>query len=158
MLFRSVDSGFPVEDDVMKPDHTYVFSFPVATSDDAVYRKDLSAIEQLETWLVYYREWCEHKPSITVTVREDEWVEVGAWVWKHFDEMSGVSFLPMSDHVYKQAPYQDCTKDEYETLYAKMPKNVDWAKLADYEKIDHTIGSQEMACSASGGCEIVDIS
>ena len=153
-----VDAGFPVEDDVMKPNHTYVFSFPIKTSGDAVYRKDLTAIQQLETWLIYSREWCEHKPSITVTVREEEWMEVGAWVWNHFDEMSGVSFLPYSDHVYKQAPYQDCTKEEYEALEAKMPKNVDWSKLSEYETRDHTAGSQTAACSADGsGCEIVDL-
>lgn len=150
-----VEMGFPVEDDVMKPDHTYVFSFPIKTHEDAVFRKDQTAIGQLELWLKYQRFWCEHKPSITVTVREEEWMEVGAWVWKHFDEMSGVSFLPFSDHVYRQAPYQDCTKEEYESLLAKMPKNVDWSKLSDYEKRDTTTGSQELACSAAGGCEII---
>lgn len=149
-----IDMGFPYEDDVMKPDHTYVFSFPVKSPENAIYRKDMSAIEQLELWLTYQRHWCEHKPSITVSVKEEEWVDVGAWVWKHFDEMSGVSFLPFSDHVYRQAPYQDCTKEEYEALLAKMPKNVDWSKLADYEKVDATTGSQELACVA-GACEIV---
>jgi ribonucleoside-diphosphate reductase alpha chain len=149
-----IDMGFPAEDDVMKPDHTYVFSFPVKSPENAIYRKDMSAIEQLELWLTYQRHWCEHKPSITVTVKEDEWVDVGAWVWNHFDEMSGVSFLPFSDHVYRQAPYQDCTKEEYETLLVKMPKNVDWSKLADYEKQDATTGSQELAC-VSGACEII---
>lgn len=150
-----LDMGFPVEDDVMKPDHTYVFSFPIKTHEDAVFRKDQTAIGQLELWLKYQRWWCEHKPSITVTVREEEWMEVGAWVWKHFDEMSGVSFLPFSDHVYRQAPYQDCTKEEYEALLDKMPKNVDWSKLSEYEKRDTTTGSQELACSAAGGCEII---
>ena len=115
----------------------------------------MNAIQQLELWLAYQRHWCEHKPSITVSVREEEWPEVGAWVWKHFDEMSGVSFLPFSDHVYAQAPYQDCTKEEYETLLAAMPKNVDWSKLSDYENRDTTVGSQELACSAAGGCEIL---
>ena len=150
-----VDLGFPVEDDVTKPDHTYVFSFPMKGPENAIYRKDMTAIEQLELWLTYQRHWCEHKPSITVTVKEDEWPEVGAWVWNHFDEMSGVSFLPFSEHVYAQAPYQDCTKEEYETLLAKMPKNVDWLKLAEYEKTDTTVASQELACSAAGGCEII---
>lgn len=148
-----LDMGFPVEDDVTKPDHTYVFSFPIKSPEYAIYRKDMTAIQQLEMWLTYQRYWCEHKPSITVTVKEDEWPEVGGWVWNHFDEMSGVSFLPYSDHVYKQAPYQDCTKEEYEELLAKMPKNVDWSKLSDYEKTDHTEGTQELACVA-GGCEI----
>jgi ribonucleoside-diphosphate reductase alpha chain len=113
----------------------------------------MSAIQQLELWLTYQRAWCEHKPSITVTVKEDEWPEVGGWVWNHFDEMSGVSFLPYSDHVYKQAPYQDCTQEEYVALLAKMPVNVNWSKLSDYEKTDHTEGTQELACVA-GGCEI----
>jgi ribonucleoside-diphosphate reductase alpha chain len=147
------DMGFPVEDDVTKPQHTYVFSFPQKSPDHAVFRKDLTAIQQLELWLTYQRHWCEHKPSVTVSVKEEEWPEVGAWVYNHFDEMSGVSFLPFSDHVYKQAPYQDCTKEEYEALAAKMPKEVDWTKLATYEKQDTTTGSQELACVA-GGCEI----
>jgi ribonucleoside-diphosphate reductase alpha chain len=147
------DMGFPVEDDVTKPQHTYVFSFPQKSPADAIFRKDLTAIEQLELWLTYQRWWCEHKPSVTVSVKEEEWPEVGAWVYNHFDEMSGVSFLPFSDHVYKQAPYQDCTKEEYDALAAKMPKSVDWTKLATYEKQDATTGSQELACVA-GGCEI----
>jgi ribonucleoside-diphosphate reductase alpha chain len=147
------DMGFPVEDDVTKPDHTYVFSFPQKSPEHAVFRKDMSAIEQLELWLTYQRHWCEHKPSITVSVKEEEWMDVGAWVYNHFDEMSGVSFLPFSDHVYKQAPYQDCTKEEYEALAAKMPKIVNWMDLAKYEKQDATTGSQELACVA-GGCEI----
>ena len=147
------DMGFPVEDDVTKPEHTYVFSFPQKSPEHAVFRKDMSAIEQLELWLTYQRHWCEHKPSVTISVKEEEWPAVGAWVYDHFDEMSGVSFLPFSDHVYRQAPYQDCTKEEYEALLAKMPKNVNWADLAKYEKRDSTTGSQELACVA-GGCEI----
>ena len=147
------DMGFPCEDDVMKPEHTYVFSFPQKSPDHAVFRTDMTAIEQLELWLVYQRHFCEHKPSVTISVKEDEWPEVGAWVYNHFDEMSGVSFLPFSDHVYQQAPYQDCTKEEYEALAAKMPKNIDWTMLAKYEKRDNTTGSQELACVA-GGCEI----
>jgi ribonucleoside-diphosphate reductase alpha chain len=150
-----LDMGFPVEDDVTKPDHTYVFSFPVKAPENAVFRKDMTAIDQLELWLVYQKSWCEHKPSITISVKEEEWPEVGAWCWKHFDELSGVSFLPFSDHVYAQAPYQDCTKEEYEALLVKMPKNVDWSKLSIYENRDNTVGSQELACSAAGGCEII---
>lgn len=148
------DMGFPCEDDVMKPDHTYVFSFPMKSPDHAVFRKDLSAIDQLEIWLTYQRHWCEHKPSITVSVREEEWPTVGAWVYEHFDELSGVSFLPFSDHSYAQAPYQDCSKEEYEKLAAKMPKNINWMDLAKYEKTDATTGSQELACSSATGCEI----
>jgi len=149
-----VDMGFPAEPDVTKPDHTLVFSFPIKSPDNAVCRKDMTAIEQLELWLAYQRHWCEHKPSITVSVKESEWPEVGGWVWNHIDEMSGVSFLPFSEHTYQQAPYQDCEKEDYEALLAKMPKNVDWAMLASYEKQDTTTGSQELACVA-GGCEIV---
>jgi ribonucleoside-diphosphate reductase alpha chain len=149
-----VDAGFIVEDDVTKPDHTYVFSFPVKSPNNAIYREDMTAIEQLELWLVYQRHFCEHKPSITVSVKENEWPEVGAWVWKHLDEMSGVSFLPFSDTSYRQMPYQDCSKEEYEAILARMPKNVDWTKLAQYENADMTVGSQELAC-VSGSCEIV---
>ena len=147
------DMGFPVEDDITKPDHTYVFSFPIKSPDHAVFRSDMTAIEQLELWLTYQRHWCEHKPSVTISVKEHEWPEVGAWVYNHFDEMSGVSFLPHSDHVYKQAPYQDCTKEEYEALLAKMPKNINWSDLAKYEKTDRTEGAQLLSCTA-GGCEI----
>ena len=149
-----IDMGFPAEPDVTKPDHTLVFSFPIKSPNNAVCRKDMTAIEQLELWLAYQRHWCEHKPSITVSVKESEWPEVGGWVWNHIDEMSGVSFLPFSEHTYQQAPYQDCDKETYEALLAKMPKNVDWAMLAEYEKQDTTTGSQELACVA-GGCEIV---
>ena len=148
------EMGFPVENDVTKPDHTYVFSFPIKSPDNAVCRKDMSAIQQLEMWLAYQRHFCEHKPSITVSVKEDEWMETGAWVWKHFDEMSGVSFLPFSDHTYQQAPFQDCTKEEYELSLSKMPTNIDWSLLSQYENTDLTVGSQELACSAAGGCEI----
>ena len=148
-----MDAGFPVEDDQTNPSHTSVFSFPMKVDGSAIFRTDLSAIEQLELWLVYQKYWCEHKPSITVSVKENEWLEVGAWVYKHFDYMSGVSFLPFSEHTYKQAPYQDIQKNEYELLIKKMPKQVEWSKLSDYEKTDMTIASQELACAA-GFCEI----
>ena len=151
------DAGFPLEDDVTKPDHTWVFSFPVKGPEKGIYRKDMSAIEHLELWKVYQDNWCEHKPSITVSVHEDEWLTVGAWVYKNFDKMSGVSFLPFADHSYRQAPYQDCSKQEYETLLKKMPEDINWAKLSEYEEKDMTHGSQELACSAEGGCEIVDL-
>ena len=149
-----MDAGFPVEDDQMNPSHTSVFSFPMKVNESAVFRTDMSAIEQLELWLVYQKYWCEHKPSVTISVKESEWLAVGAWVYEHFDYMSGVSFLPFSEHTYKQAPYQDIKKEEYEILLEKMPKNVEWSKLADYEKTDMTIASQELACSA-GFCEIL---
>jgi ribonucleoside-triphosphate reductase len=148
-----MDSGFPVEDDAMNPSHTSVFSFPMKVDDGAVFRTDLSAIEQLELWLTYQKYWCEHKPSVTISVKENEWLDVGAWVFKHFDFMSGVSFLPFAEHTYKQAPYQDIKKEEYEILLDKMPKGVEWSKLSEYEKTDMTIGSQELACAA-GFCEI----
>ena len=148
-----VDMGFPVEDDVMKPLDTSVFSFPIKCSKDAVFRQDMNAIEQLELWKTYQEHWCEHKPSVTISVKETEWIEVGAWVYKNFDLMSGVSFLPYSEHTYKQAPYQDCDEKDYEKLLKKMPVNVDWTKLSDYESSDMTVGSQELACS-SGSCEI----
>tara|TARA_R110000822_G_scaffold56928_1_gene143579 strand:+ start:6247 stop:8160 length:1914 start_codon:yes stop_codon:yes gene_type:complete len=150
------DQGIPAEPCVFNPETTTVFSFPVQSPSNAVTRNDMSAIEQLETWLAYQRHWCEHKPSVTCTVREDEWLEVGAFVYKHFDEMSGVSFLPHSDHTYQQAPYQDCTKDEYKALLKEMPKKIDWSKLSDYEKQDSTNSSQSFACTGDS-CEIVDI-
>ena len=151
-----VDQGVPNEPDVMKPDNTTVFSFPQKAPAGAVTRNDMTAIEQLEMWLTYQRHWCEHKPSITVSVRDSEWVSVGAFVYEHFDEMSGVSFLPHSDHTYQQAPYQDCEKSDYETLFSLMPTEIDWSKLSDYEKEDNTAGMQTMACTGDV-CEIVDL-
>jgi ribonucleoside-triphosphate reductase len=150
-----IDQGIPNEPDVMKPDSTTVFSFPQKSPVGAITRNDMTAIEQLQLWLVYQRHWCEHKPSVTVTVRDHEWMEVGAWVYKHFDEVSGVSFLPHSDHSYQQAPYQDCSEREYLDALALMPERIDWTKLSDYEKEDMTKSSQTFACV--GSCEIVDI-
>ena len=147
------DVGFPVEDDAMNPSHTSVFSFPMKVDRGAVFRTDMSAIEQLELWKTYQENWCEHKPSVTISVKEHEWLDVGAWVYENFSYMSGVSFLPFSEHTYKQAPYQDCTKEEYEILLNQMPKVVEWEKLAEYEQTDMTIGAQELACAA-GFCEI----
>ena len=149
--------GIPVEDDVMKPNETYVFSFPVKAPEGAIVRNDLTAIEHLNIWLVYQRAWCEHKPSITVSVKEDEWMEVGAWVYKHFDDVSGISFLPHSEHTYKQAPYQEISKEEYLDLLDKMPKEIRWADLSFYETEDGTSGNQTLACTSDGNCEIVDI-
>jgi ribonucleoside-diphosphate reductase alpha chain len=150
--------GIPVEDDVMKPNETYVFSFPVKAPEGAIVRNDLTAIDHLNIWLVYQRAWCEHKPSITVSVKEDEWMEVGAWVYKNFDEVSGISFLPHSEHTYKQAPYQEISKEEYEDLVAKMPKNIRWEDLSFYETEDGTSTNATLACSSDGNCELVDIS
>jgi ribonucleoside-diphosphate reductase alpha chain len=150
--------GIPVEDDVMKPTETYVFSFPIKSPEDAIVRNDLTAIDHLNTWLVYQRAWCEHKPSITVSVKEEEWMEVGAWVYKNFDEVSGISFLPSSDHSYKQAPYQEITKEEYEDLLSKMPKSIRWEDLSFYETEDGTSTNATLACTSDGNCELVDIS
>ena len=150
------DKGFPNEPDVMKPDHVTVFSFPVRSPLGCVTRNDMTALEQLELWLVYQRDWCEHKPSVTITVREEEWPAVGGWVYDHFDEISGISFLPHSDHSYRQAPYQECTVAEYNKMLKQMPVNIDWNDLGEYEKEDNTSGSQTMAC-VGGACEIVDL-
>ena len=150
------DKGVPHEPCVMKPDTTVVFSFPQKAPTGAVCTSDMTALEQLEMWLMYQRNWCEHKPSVTINVKADEWFEVGAFVYKHFDEMSGVSFLPYSEHTYQQAPYQECGKSDYDMLLSVMPKNIDWSELADYEQEDNTSGSQTMACSGDS-CEIVDL-
>lgn len=150
------DQGVPSEPCVMKPDTTTVFSFPVQSPSGSITRNDMTAIEQLEMWLMYQRHWCEHKPSVTISVRDSEWMEVGSFVYKYFDEMSGVSFLPHSDHTYQQAPYQDCSKEEYQDLFDVMPTDIDWTKLSDYEKEDNTSGMQTMACTGDV-CEMVDI-
>ena len=151
-----VSEGIPAEPDVMKPDSTTVFSFPMASPRGAVTRTLMTALEQLELWLLYQRYWCEHKPSVTISVKENEWMDVGAWVYKHFDEVSGISFLPFSDHTYAQAPYQDCTEDEYENMLTKMPVSVNWSRLQEFEKEDTTSGGRELACTA-GVCEVVDL-
>jgi ribonucleoside-triphosphate reductase (thioredoxin) len=150
------DQGIPSEPCVMKPDSTTVFSFPQKSPEGAITRNDMTALEQLELWLTYQRHWCEHKPSVTITVRDNEWMEVGAWVFKHFDEVSGVSFLPHSDHSYQQAPYQECSKHDYETLLSVMPDRIDWARLSEYETEDTSKGTSTFAC-AGGSCEIVDL-
>jgi ribonucleoside-diphosphate reductase alpha chain len=150
------DAGVPAEPCVMKPDTTTVFSFPVKAPDNAVVTEDMTAIDQLELWLAYQRNWCEHKPSVTINVRKDEWFEVGAFVYKHFDEMSGVSFLPYNEHTYQQAPYQEVGKSDYESLLALMPEKIDWSKLAEFEAEDNTSGMQTLACSGDS-CEIVDL-
>ena len=151
-----MDQGIPNEPCVMKGDTTTVFSFPVKSPTKSVTRNDMSAIEQLEMWLMYQRHFCEHKPSVTISVREEEWMEVGAFVYKYFDEMSGVSFLPHSEHTYQQAPYQEVDKDTYKMVLQSMPERIDWAGLSEYEKDDNTVAMQTMACSGDV-CEIVDI-
>ncbi len=150
------DQGIPCEADVMKPNSVKVFTFPMKAPEGAVLRNERTAIEQLELWLIYQRHYCEHKPSVTVSVREHEWMQVGAWVYEHFDEVSGVSFLPHSDHSYQQAPYEDCTKKEYNELAKKMPKSVDWDLISKYELTDTTVGTKTLACTGSV-CELVDL-
>ncbi len=150
------DQGIPNEPCAMKPDQTTVFSFPQKAPEGAVVTADMTAVEQLEMWLAYQRNWCEHKPSVTINVKKDEWFEVGAFVYKHFDEMSGVSFLPYNEHTYQQAPYQECGKSDYDMLSSVMPTSIDWSKLSEYENEDNTAGSQTLACSGDS-CEIVDL-
>jgi ribonucleoside-diphosphate reductase alpha chain len=145
------DSGVPTEDCVMRPDSTAVFSFPVKAPDNARTRDSLDALQQLDIWMMYQRHYCEHKPSVTISVKEHEWMDVGAWVWKNFDEISGISFLPWDGGTYRQAPYEECTKEEYEALLAKMPANIDWSLLK--EEDDNVEGAQTLACAA-GHCEI----
>jgi len=147
------DQGVPNEPDVMKADMTTVFSFPIKSPENSIKRDDMSALEQLEMWKVYQEHWCEHKPSVTISVKEDEWTSVGAWVYDNFDSVSGISFLPHSDHVYKQAPYQECTKEEHDALLEKMPQ-LEWGNLSSYEQEDYTTSSQELACSGNS-CEII---
>jgi len=151
-----IDAGFPWEPDVMNPENTAVFSFPIKAPEGAITRHDISAIQHLELWLLYQRAWCEHKPSVTISVKNDEWEEVGNWVFEHFDEVSGIAFLPHSEHTYQQAPYQDITKEQYNEWIERMPKNVDWSLLSVYETEDETTSAQDLACVA-GACDVVDV-
>jgi ribonucleoside-triphosphate reductase len=149
-----VDQGVYHEDDITKPEHTLVFYFPIKSPDKSLTRLDLSAIKHLEIWKMYQDNWCEHKPSATISVRESEWLKVGAWVWDNFDRISGVSFLPYADHSYQQAPYQEITKDEYKEWMNKTVHDIDWNLITDYEKEDMTENTKELACTA-GACEII---
>lgn len=150
------DQGIPNEPCVYSGDTTTVFSFPVKAPEGAICTKDVSALDQLKMWETYQDHYCEHKPSITVNVKADEWFEVGAYVYDKFDKMSGVSFLPYDEHTYQQAPYEEIGKSDYKMLLELMPKSIDWAKLAEYEGQDFTKGSQTLACSGET-CELVDI-
>lgn len=147
------DSGVAWETDSYDPANNIAFKFPMKSPEGAIFKKDLTAIAHLELWKLYQIHWCEHKPSVTISVKEHEWMEVGAWVYENFEWMSGVSFLPYADHVYKQAPFTDCSEEEYLALYNKTPKKISWESLAVYEKEDTTTGTQELACVA-GGCEV----
>jgi ribonucleoside-diphosphate reductase alpha chain len=149
------DQGVPNEPDVTKPKHTTVFSFPKRSPEGAVCTKDMTAIDQLEMWKVLADEWCDHNPSTTIQVKEDEWVGVFSWMYNEWDSICGTALLPYSEHTYQQAPYQEITKEEYEKMVSEIPK-IDWDTLREYESEDTTSGSQELACS-SGSCEIVDI-
>lgn len=149
------DMGFPYEACVMKPDNVTVFSFPIKAPENCITKEKINALEHLNIWQTYYENWCEHNPSVTISVRENEWIDVSAWVYKNFNQICGISFLPYSDFVYKQAPFQECSFDEYAALLAKMPTNADWSKLSEYEKVDTTTSSQEFAC-VGNTCEIVD--
>jgi len=150
------DEGVPWEPEVFHPDSTVVFSFPQKAPGGAVTRNDMTAIQQLELWKTYALNWCEHKPSVTISVRDEEWVDVGAWVYRNFDICSGISFLPHSDHTYQQAPYQDCDKAAYDELLGRMPVTINWGRLGEYESDDNTSGMQTLACTG-GVCEIVDL-
>ena len=145
------DQGVHTEDCVMKPDSTVVFSFPIEAPEGATVREDLTAIDHLELWMMYQKEWCEHKPSVTISVKEEEWMEVGAWVWKNFDDISGISFLPYDGGSYRQAPYEECTKEEYVKLLGNTPPKIKWNELVEVD--DNVKGVQELACS-SGSCEV----
>ena len=154
------DSGVPNEPDVTKPDDITVFSFPMAAPEGAIVTSDLTAIEHLEVWKVYRNNWTEHNPSVTISVREHEWLEVGAWVYENFDSIGGISFLPYTEHTYKQAPYQEFSKEEFEELSSKMPEEIHWTDLSLYELEDTTTGTQELACVAASGsdaCAVVDL-
>lgn len=144
-------SGFQWEPCVMKPDSTTVFSFPMRAPDDAILRDDLDAISHLRLWLLYQKHYCEHKPSVTISVKESEWPSVGAWVWEHFDEITGVSFLPMDGGTYKQAPYEEVNQEQWENLKAITPTSIDWESFI--EGTDNVEGAQTLSCTA-GGCEI----
>jgi ribonucleoside-diphosphate reductase alpha chain len=147
------DAGVPVEDDITQPDQTDVFSFPIKAPQDAILRDDITAIDQLKLAMTYQKHWCEHKPSVTIYVREHEWMEVGAYVYKYFDELSGVSFLPYDNGNYRQAPYEELTEQQYNEAFEKMPKNIDWTQITRYETEDQTVHSKDFAC-VGGSCEL----
>jgi len=151
------EEGIPFEPDITKPDSVTVFSFPMKSPSGAITRTEMSAIEQLELWKIYALNWCEHKPSVTISVKEEEWMEVGTWLYDNFDIASGISFLPFSDHTYQQAPYQDIESEDYLEWKGRVPASLDWDKFSLYEKEDNTSGSRELACTADA-CEVVDLS
>jgi ribonucleoside-triphosphate reductase len=143
-----IQNGIPNEPCVMRPESTVVFTFPMSSPDNAVTRDSVDAIKHLKLWLMFQKHYCEHKPSVTINVKEHEWPAVGAFVWQHFDEMSGVSFLPHDGGSYRQAPYEECTKEEYEALLVRIPKKLDWDSMV--EETDNVEGAQMLACTANG--------
>ena len=145
-----IHAGIYHEPDINKPEATTVFSFPKSAPIEATTREKISSLEHLELWLTYQRYWCEHKPSVTISVKEEDWMAVGAWVYEHFDEMSGISFLPYDGGVYRQAPYETITKKEYDKAIKDMPNDIDWNGLV--EEQDNVEGVQTLACTA--GCEL----
>jgi len=150
------DIGIPHEPDVMKPEHTTVFSFPIAAPEGSLTQEDSTAIDDLNIWRVYKQHWTEHNPSVTISVREHEWIEVANWVYENWEDVGGISFLPYSEHTYKQAPYQEITEADYYLAKAAMPESIDWSLLSAYETEDTTTGSQTLSCTA-GNCEVVDV-
>lgn len=147
------DMGVPHEPDVTKPNDTTVFMFPVKSPEGSRTRLEITPREHLDLWNIYNAHWAEHQVSITVSIKEDEWVDTAGWVYDNFDDISGISFLPMDLGTYRQAPYQTCTREQYEELAAKMPESLDWSKLSEYEKEDTTTGTRELAC-VSGQCDV----
>jgi len=150
------ESGFICEDDVRHPEQTLVFSFPIRSPKSAIFHHTISAIEHLEMWKMYQVHWCHHKPSVTINVGEDEWIDVAAWIYRNWDIVSGVSFLPKMGHTYQQAPYESCDEATWRDMVARQPKSIDWSLLSKFEDTDNTAGSQTLACTG-GSCELVDL-
>jgi ribonucleoside-diphosphate reductase alpha chain len=157
MAQMMAQNGFTSEVDAYKPEHQVVFSFPMKAPDGAVTAGEVGAIDQLELWKMYQAHWCEHKPSCTIYVKDGEWMEVGAWVYRNFDVVSGISFLPAAGHNYKQAPYTEMSETEYNKMLETMPKVVEWSKMKDFEVDDSALNTKELACSGNGSCELVDL-
>jgi ribonucleoside-diphosphate reductase alpha chain len=154
-VFKLLNSiGVPNEPANGQADTTSVVSFPLKSPSHATYLKDVTAIEHLELWKKYRKYWCDHNPSVSINVREDEWMTVGAWVYDNFDLATGISFFPYNDNVYEQAPYEEITEEQYDIMIASMPKSIDWSRVAEFETTDMTEGAQNLACVAPGGCAI----
>jgi ribonucleoside-diphosphate reductase alpha chain len=154
-VFKFLSSiGVPNEPANGQADTTSVVSFPLKSPSHAIFLKDVGAIEHLELWKKYRQSWCDHNPSVSINVRESEWMAVGAWVYDNFDLATGISFFPYSDNVYEQAPYEEITQAQYDAMVASMPKDIDWSGVGEFEKTDMTEGAQNLACVAPDGCAI----